>query len=122
MKNRSYQILHVEDDDGLASNYGHLVHDVLNSQGLPHEITRANTIDKAFRIIGESWRELDLILLDISLDDDSGRNGLHLVKMLRQNSWKGIPIFVVSANVEVYKETLDKLIKDQSIKIGRAHV
>ena len=115
MKNGYYQILHVEDDERLASNYGHMVHDVLHGQGLLHEITCVDAIDTAYRVIGESWRELDLILLDISLDDANGRNGLSLVQMLRQSPWKSIPVFVVSANVEVYKETLDKLIKDQSI-------
>lgn len=115
MKNGYYQILHVEDDERLANNYGHLVHDVLQGQGLFHEITRVDAIDAAYRVIGESWQELDLILLDISLNDANGRNGLYLVQMLRNSPWKRIPVFVVSANVEVYKETLDKLVKDQSI-------
>ena len=59
MKNGYYQILHVEDDERLASNYGHMVHDVLHGQGLLHEITWVDAIDTAYRVIGESWRELD---------------------------------------------------------------
>ena len=55
MKNGYYQILHVEDDERLASNYGHMVHDVLHGQGLLHEITWVDAIDTAYRVIGE-WK------------------------------------------------------------------
>lgn len=105
MKDGKYMILYVEDDESRFQNYCHMVNNALGIRGIVHEIIWANSIENASRQILTYCDELDLIVLDISMDDKYGETGLSIVQRVERTG-RAIPMFVVSANVGVYQETL----------------
>lgn len=115
MKDGRYQVLHVEDDRNRFQNYARMVKGALDDKKIPHEIIWANSLEKACTKVMEMGDSLDMILLDISLNDREGDSGLSLVRTLRNNRYSKTPIFVVSANVERYQETLEQFKSEQAI-------
>lgn len=115
MKDGRYQILHVEDDKVRFQNYKRMVESALDKKGISYEIQWASTLEDACEQVMGIEKAWDLILLDISLNNNHGKNGLELVRMLRKNCVRDIPIFVVSANIGRYQDTLEEFKAQQMI-------
>lgn len=114
MRNGRYEILHVEDDQNRFRNYSRMVRGALEEKGIPHEIVWANTLNAAYRRVCEMRDELDLILLDIAMNDPDGDTGLTWARTIQEDQ-KKLPIFVVSANIGRYHETLEQYKSAQMI-------
>lgn len=116
MKDGTYQILHVEDEKNRFVNYSHMISAALNEDHISHQIYWAPSTAEAITFILDNGSTLDLILLDISLNGSDSETGLALVKRIRDKPlYSTVPIFVVSANVDRYRETLEELKRMQSI-------
>lgn len=115
MKDGRFQILHVEDEYNRYLNYSRMIRGALDKKDVQYDIYQADSLENACKQVLSKGDELDLILLDISLNDNEGENGLSLVQMLRNNFLKNVPIFVVSANVGRYFEKLEQLKNKQMI-------
>ncbi len=116
MKNGRFQILHVEDEHNRFQNYSRMVKGALDERDVPHEIIWADTLENAYAKVFTMQDELDLILLDISLNNMEGKNGLSLIRTMKEKHHSNIPIFVVSANIERYHEVLERFKADQIIQ------
>lgn len=116
MLDGKYQILHVEDDKSRFQNYCYMINGALDARGIAHTIIWAGSIENACRQIMTHCDELDLIILDISMDDKFGDTGLSIIRAV-EKAGRIIPMFVVSANVEIYQETL-KEYKEKQLILG----
>lgn len=116
MLDGKYHILHVEDDESRFQSYCYMINGALGKRGISHEIIWAGSIADAYRCIMTRGDELDLIILDISLDDKDGETGLSIIRAVEKTG-RIIPMFVVSANVETYRETL-KEYKTKQLILG----
>lgn len=108
MKDGCYQILHVEDESTRYRNYKRMIESALNEKGVKNNISQADSLEEACQKIMESGDKLDLILLDIALNNSDGKTGLDLVQMMHTTLRKDIPTYVVSANVERFRERLEQ--------------
>ncbi len=116
MRDGVYQILHVEDDENRFINYSNMIRGVLTAENIQYHIEHASTLSEAGDFVFRHGDQLDLILLDISLDDSKEATGLSLVETVRKfPGYANIPIFVLSANVDRYKDVLEEMRRGQRI-------
>lgn len=79
-----------EDDSALREQLRSLCHDILEEDGIGHEITVFSSAQELDRILKEKGQPFDLLILDIQME---GMTGMELAKSLRQR--KPVGLFVV---------------------------
>lgn len=76
-----YRVAVCEDDSALREELRSLCHDILEEDGIGHEITVFSSAQELDRVLKEKGQPFDLLILDIQME---GMTGMELAKTLRQ--------------------------------------
>lgn len=115
MKDGIYQILHVEDNSYQLQNCKYALEGALKPLGSAFTIIGASNTQEAASSILQRQKELDLIILDIDLGERESKSGLDMVESIYSINPR-IPIYILSTNVDKYKNTLDVMKDQQKIR------
>ena len=86
-----YRLAICEDDGLLCEEVQSLCHDILEEDGIPHEITAFSTAQELECFLEEKGQPFDLLILDIQME---GMTGMELAQALRRRGDRVSIIFI----------------------------